>query len=93
MKRISSHISARCNVCGSLAKIRTSREVTKDYREAYFQCRNEACQHEFVASISFLRTIIAPLSEIVAVANDARGEGRRNLDVSPSDMPLLDFVR
>lgn len=52
----------RCPHCLSLAKVRTTREVTALYRELRFQCTNvegdEPCGHTFVASMVIERTIV-----------------------------------
>ena len=56
-------IRVHCPHCESLAKVRTTREVTALYRELRFQCMNvggdEPCGHTFVASLVIERTIVA----------------------------------
>ena len=43
----------RCPHCGSLTFRRTSREVTRTYRELFYICRNVVCGHTFKASLSY----------------------------------------
>lgn len=55
-------IRVHCPHCESLAKVRTTREVTALYRELRFQCINvegdDPCGHTFVASLVIERTIV-----------------------------------
>lgn len=83
-------LASRCNICGHLARVRTSREISSTYREAYFVCRNAECQHEFVASISFLRTIIDPLKKVATAAGDAAQSAVAAL--APDTTPLLTWI-
>jgi hypothetical protein len=84
-------LASRCRVCGSLARVRTSREISRDYREAYFVCRNEACQHEFVASVSFLRTLVEPLKKAADLAGDATSSAVAAIK-PPEGAPLLAWI-
>lgn len=56
-------LRVRCPHCESLAKVRTTREVTALYRELRFQCMNvdgeDPCGHTFVASLVIEKTIVA----------------------------------
>lgn len=83
-------LASRCNICGHLARVRTSREISSTYREAYFVCRNENCRHEFVASISFLRTLIAPIARAAEAAGDAASSAAAAL--APESPPLLNWI-
>lgn len=47
----------RCPHCKSVAKVRSSNEVTSLTRETYFICSNAACGHCFVAVTEINRTI------------------------------------
>jgi hypothetical protein len=44
----------RCPHCNVPAKIRTSREITITVREIYFTCRTPACNHSFVAQLTYV---------------------------------------
>ena len=47
----------RCPHCGSLAKVRSSREITPLTREAYLQCRNLDCCHAWKVFFSAVETV------------------------------------
>lgn len=46
-----------CPHCGSLATIRTSKELASTVREAKAQCNNVECAHTWIARIVAERTI------------------------------------
>jgi hypothetical protein len=49
---------ASCPVCGSpCTSIRTN-QLTADYREIVYRCRNGACGHVFVAALTPIRTVL-----------------------------------
>lgn len=47
-----------CPTCGTVAAIRTSRELSNTTREIYCQCQNIQCSHTWVAFLSAVRTIV-----------------------------------
>ncbi len=49
--------SIRCPHCDTGARIRSSRQITRTYREIYLQCDNMECGHTFVADLTIVRTI------------------------------------
>jgi len=52
-----SSASIDCPHCGQSAPVRTSRQVTRLYRELYHQCSNLDCGHTFASALSITHTI------------------------------------
>lgn len=52
-----SSASIDCPHCGQSAPVRTSRQVTRLYRELYHQCSNIDCGHTFASALSITHTI------------------------------------
>ena len=72
-----------CPHCGGPARIRTSRSLTRTYRQISFQCLDAACGHTFGAELTVTHTIspsarpnpdvqlrVAPQRKHAASAND-----------------------
>lgn len=49
--------SMRCPHCQAAASARTSRSMSRMYREVTYVCRNLKCGHVFVAGLEALRTL------------------------------------
>lgn len=47
----------RCPHCKAPTSARTSRSLSRLYREVTYQCRNSRCGHVFVAGLEALRTL------------------------------------
>lgn len=47
----------KCPHCREAAAVRTSRAVTRTYRQLHLQCRNTSCGHTFGAELTITHTI------------------------------------
>lgn len=47
----------KCPHCRSIARVRTSRELSELMREAYFQCSNIVCGHVFKTYVEVVETV------------------------------------
>lgn len=61
----------RCPVCRHAAHTRTSRYVTNETKEAYYQCQNIACSCTFKTTES--------VSRILSFPNDLNISGKNEL--------------
>ena len=52
-----------CPTCGCICKTVRSVQLTPTDRDVTFVCQNENCQHIFVSSISFMKTLQASRQE------------------------------
>lgn len=50
-------MKTKCPHCGSLAFIRSSKQLSKLVKEASCQCTNVVCGHTFIVSVEVIRTI------------------------------------
>ena len=50
-----------CPHCQTLAKVRSSKQLTPLFKELRFQCQDLECGHTFVASLNIDRTIVPSL--------------------------------
>ena len=53
--------SLKCTECGSKVTTVYTEPVTPSHREICYECTNVDCRHRFLATLSFLRTIVTPL--------------------------------
>lgn len=52
--------STHCPHCGERCGTNRVEQITPLYREVIYSCRNDDCGYTFVASITPVRTLIAP---------------------------------
>jgi len=56
-----------CPHCGGKATCRTSKPISRVFRELYYRCPNDACDFQFVATLEVSRTLrpsLAPNPEV-----------------------------
>lgn len=52
-----SAIRVRCNKCGSVARVESSKELGGELKQLYCSCRNPECGHTFVMDLAFSHTL------------------------------------
>lgn len=52
-----SAIRVRCNICGSVARVNSSKEVGGGLKQLYCSCQNVECGHTFVCDLTFSHTL------------------------------------
>ncbi len=55
------HITTRCPHCHSVCKAVKTLQLAPTYREITFVCTNEECGYRFVAAVTPIRTLQAPM--------------------------------
>lgn len=50
-------VTMPCPNCDSVPKVRTVKQLTISMREVFFECSNEQCQYQWIAYLSFSRTL------------------------------------
>lgn len=52
-----SAIRVRCNKCGNVARVESSKELGGELKQLYCSCRNPECGHTFVMDLAFSHTL------------------------------------
>lgn len=79
----------QCPHCRSKADIRTSKGLTRTYREISYRCQNDACGCQFVASLETIRVIVPSATPNPEVRLPFSNRGRPVPPMKPAndDMP------
>lgn len=71
----------RCNRCGSPATIRSSTQISDEFKQLYCGCNNPQCGHGFVMDLAFSHTVSPsavdiPSEALTRIRGASRGEQR-----------------
>ncbi|MDK2956513.1 MAG: hypothetical protein PWQ57_2009 [Desulfovibrionales bacterium] len=80
-----SAIRVRCNKCGSVARVESSKEIGGGLKQLYCSCRNVECGHTFVMDLTFSHTLSPSALDLPDNVRARLQQGR----ISATEQPLL----